>query len=67
MGNLYIAPVANTQAWRRAIWCQAIYDSTSWVGAITEIMDEKWELMIGAIKDFPVLTLTNPKICAYVG
>lgn len=40
-------------------------DPTSWFGAYSEIMDEKWKLMEDAFANCPVLELTNPKAGAY--
>jgi len=40
-------------------------DPTSWVGAYSEIMDEKWEAVIDGFADCPVVTVTNPKAGAY--
>jgi hypothetical protein len=52
------------QIWEM-IMSRPVDDPTSWIGAYTEIMDEKWELMIDAFAGCPVLTLTNPKAGAY--
>lgn len=52
------------QIWEM-IMSRPLDDPTSWIGAYTEIMDEKWELMIDAFAGCPVLTLTNPKAGAY--
>ena len=40
-------------------------DPTSWVGAYTEIMKDKWEVITEAFKDCPVLELTNSLAGAY--
>jgi len=40
-------------------------DTTSWVGAYSKIMDEKWDYVIDGFKDCPVVELTNPKAGAY--
>jgi hypothetical protein len=47
------------------IMSKPISDPTSWIGAYTEIMEEKWTLMIDAFADCPVLTLSNPRAGAY--
>jgi hypothetical protein len=41
-------------------------DPTSWIGAYSEIVDEKWNLLIDAFDGCPVTTITNPKSGAYV-
>jgi len=40
-------------------------DPTSWIGAYSEIMKEKWDLVIDGFKDCPVLELTNDYAGAY--
>ena len=41
-------------------------DPTSWIGAYTEIMDEKWQYIIDGFADCPVVQVSNPKAGAYV-
>jgi hypothetical protein len=48
------------------IMSKPISDPTSWIGAYTEIMDEKWNAIIDGFADCPVVTVTNPKAGAYV-
>jgi len=52
------------QLWEM-IMSRPLDDPTSWIGAYSAIMDEKWELLIEAFDGCPVLTLTNPKAGAY--
>lgn len=40
-------------------------DPTSWVGAYSSIMKEKWDLVTEAFEDCPMITLTNPGRGAY--
>ena len=40
-------------------------DPTSWVGAYSQIMQEKWEVITDAFEDCPVLELTNSMAGAY--
>jgi hypothetical protein len=40
-------------------------DPTSWVGAYSEIMDEKWNFVIDGFANCPVATVSNPKAGAY--
>lgn len=40
-------------------------DPTSWVGAYTEIMHEKWDAMIEGFEGCPMIELTNPYSGAY--
>jgi len=40
-------------------------DPTSWVGAYSTIMNEKWEAVIDGFQDCPVVEITNPKAGAY--
>lgn len=47
------------------IMSKPLDDPTSWIGAYSQIMDEKWNLIIDAFEDCPVLTLSNPKAGAY--
>jgi hypothetical protein len=37
----------------------------SWIGAFSSIVDEKWNVLIEAFENCPVLTLSNPKAGAY--
>lgn len=41
-------------------------DPTSWIGAYSEIMEEKWSLIIDAFEECPVVTVSNPRAGAYV-
>jgi len=42
-------------------------DPTSWIGAYTGLLKEKWDVMMGAMKDCPVLEVTNgPLTGAYM-
>lgn len=52
------------QLWEM-IMSRPISDPTSWIGAYTEIMDEKWNHVIEGFEGCPVVTLTNPKAGAY--
>ena len=40
-------------------------DPTSWIGAYSEIMDEKWTYVVEGFDGCPAVTLTNPKSGAY--
>ena len=42
-----------------------ISDPTSWIGAYSQIMEEKWSLIIDAFEDCPVTTVSNPRAGAY--
>lgn len=42
-----------------------ISDPTSWIGAYSIIMEEKWSMIIDAFANCPVVTLTNPRAGAY--
>lgn len=53
------------QLWEM-IMSRSLEDPTSWVGAYTEIMDEKWEAIIEGFAGCPVMEVTNPKAGAYV-
>lgn len=50
---------------QQMIMSKPIDDPTSWIGAYTDIMNEKWEVIIEAFADCPVLELTNSKAGAY--
>lgn len=52
------------QLWEM-IMSKPISDPTSWIGAYTQIMEEKWSIMIDAFEDCPVATLSNPRAGAY--
>jgi hypothetical protein len=52
------------QLWEM-IMSRPISDPTSWVGAYTEIMDEKWNAVISGFENCPVLDVTNAKAGAY--
>jgi hypothetical protein len=52
------------QLWEM-IMSKYISDPTSWIGAYSQIMEEKWSLIIDAFADCPVLTLSNPRAGAY--
>lgn len=52
------------QLWEM-IMSRPLDDPTSWIGAYSAIMDEKWDLVIDAFEGCPVLTLTNAKAGAY--
>lgn len=41
-------------------------DPTSWIGAYSEIMDEKWQYIIDGFADCPVVQVSNPRAGAYV-
>jgi hypothetical protein len=47
------------------IMSKPMNDTTSWIGAYTEVMEEKWSLMIDAFEDCPVAMLSNPRAGAY--
>merc|ERR1712151_231703 len=40
-------------------------DPTSWVGAYSSIMKEKWKAVVDGFKDCPVIEVTNPYAGAY--
>lgn len=40
-------------------------DPTSWVGALTSILKEKYDALVDGFKDCPVAQLTNPYMSAY--
>ena len=44
---------------QQMIMAKPLDDATSWVGAYTEIMKEKWDALIPAFKDCPYIELTN--------
>lgn len=48
------------------IMSKPVDDPTSWIGAYSEIMDEKWSLIIDAFAGCPVAQVSNPKAGAYV-
>jgi hypothetical protein len=52
------------QLWEM-IMSRPLDDPTSWIGAYSEIMDEKWNVLIDAFEGCPVVTLTNVKSGAY--
>jgi len=52
------------QLWEM-IMSRELTDPTSWIGAYSEIMDEKWEVVMDGFADCPVLDLSNPKAGAY--
>ena len=52
------------QLWEM-IMSRPVQDPTSWIGAYSEIMDEKWNAITEGFKDCPVVTLTNSKSGAY--
>jgi hypothetical protein len=52
------------QLWEM-IMSRSLDDQTSWIGAYSEIMDEKWTSVIEGFYDCPAVTLTNPKSGAY--
>lgn len=52
------------QLWEM-IMSRPINDPTSWIGAYSEIMDEKWNAISEAFEGCPVVTLTNYKAGAY--
>jgi hypothetical protein len=52
------------QLWEM-IMSRPLDDPTSWIGAYSEIMDEKWSLIIDGFDGCPAVTLTNPKSGAY--
>lgn len=41
-------------------------DPTSWIGAYSEIMEEKWALIIDGFEGCPVTQVSNPRAGAYV-
>ena len=47
------------------IMSKPISDPTSWIGAYSTIMKEKWDVVTDGFKDCPVLTLTNSGKGAY--
>lgn len=47
------------------IMSRPMSDPTSWIGAYSEIMEEKWAVVIDGFANCPVLTLTNPRAGAY--
>jgi hypothetical protein len=53
------------QLWEM-IMSKPMDDPTSWIGAYSEIMDEKWEFIIDGFADCPVAQVSNPKAGAYV-
>lgn len=52
------------QLWEM-IMSRPLDDPTSWIGAYSEIMDEKWNFVIEGFDGCPAVTLTNPKGGAY--
>ena len=50
---------------QQMIMSKPLDDTTSWVGAYTEIMKEKWDALIPAFKDCPYIELTNDYAGAY--
>lgn len=44
---------------------KAVDDPTSWIGAYSAIMKEKWDVIEEAFMDCPMITLTNPGQGAY--
>jgi hypothetical protein len=52
------------QLWEM-IMSRPISDPTSWIGAYTLIMEEKWSAVIDGFADCPVVELTNPRAGAY--
>jgi len=40
-------------------------DPTSWIGAYSSIMDEKWDVLIDAFEGCPYIEITNPHAGAY--
>ena len=52
------------QLWEM-IMSRSLDDKTSWIGAYTSIMDEKWDFLIDGFANCPVITLDNPKAGAY--
>ena len=51
---------------QQMIMAKPLDDATSWVGAYTEIMKEKWDALIPAFKDCPYIEITNDYAGAYV-
>ena len=45
---------------QQMIMAKPLDDTTSWVGAYTEIMKEKWDALIPAFKDCPYLCRNQP-------
>ena len=45
---------------QQMIMSKPLDDTTSWVGAYTEIMKEKWDALIPAFKDCPYLCRNQP-------
>jgi hypothetical protein len=52
------------QLWEM-IMSRPLKDPTGWIGAYSEIMDEKWTVISEAFDGCPVVTLTNSKSGAY--
>lgn len=48
------------------IMSKPLSDSTSWIGAYSELMKAKWDLIIDGFANCPVLEVTNPYQGAYV-
>lgn len=53
------------QLWEM-IMSRSVSDPTSWIGAYSMIMEEKWALIIDAFAGCKVVTVTNPRAGAYV-
>jgi len=52
------------QLWEM-IMSRPISDPTSWIGAYSEIMEEKWSVIIDAFEGCPVTSVVNPRAGAY--
>mmetsp|Transcript_15965 Transcript_15965/g.24859 ORF Transcript_15965/g.24859 Transcript_15965/m.24859 type:complete len:764 (-) Transcript_15965:191-2482(-) len=50
---------------QQMIMSKELSDPTSWVGAYSSIMKEKWEMVTEAFEDCPVVELTNSMAGAY--
>ena len=52
------------QLWEM-IMSRPLDDPTSWIGAYSDIMEEKWALIIDGFADCPVTQVSNPRAGAY--
>jgi hypothetical protein len=48
------------------IMSRPLMDSTSWIGAYSTIVEEKWAAIIDGFEGCPVVSITNPRSGAYV-
>merc|ERR1719440_189601 len=48
------------------LMAKPLSDPTSWLGAYSQLIEEKWDFIIDGFADCPVLEVTNPYMGAYV-